>query len=230
MAARHAVLALLLDRPGHPYDLAARFDHRVGKAWALKRGQVYLTLQRLEREGLVEVAGRRGAGVHAGSIFRATERGRRAFEDWLLTRDAGPVPPLRGDLLIKLAFGRPEHAPHLVELLAARQRETRALLREHVDAARRVVDATCTHEPWRDLRLEVLHGAPIAHLEAELQWLARVRALLDPPDRNGEHLEPFTRSVAVPSGAPYNGLMPSGSPNARQHHDRAHRGGSGAGT
>jgi DNA-binding PadR family transcriptional regulator len=179
MAARHAVLALLLDRPGHPYDLAARFDHKVGKAWDLKRGQVYLTLQRLEREGLVEVAARRGAGVHAGSIFRATDRGRRVFEDWLRCPDAGSVPPLRSDLLIKLAFGGCNHALHLLDLVADREREAQALLQEHADAARRAADTACGHEPWRELLLQVVHGAAIAHLEAELQWLARVHALLE---------------------------------------------------
>jgi DNA-binding PadR family transcriptional regulator len=188
VAARYAVLALLVDRPGHPYELAARFDHRVGKAWGLKRGQVYLTLERLAREGLVEVAESREVGARRRAIYRATEQGRQAFEHWLLTRDAGPVPAVRGDLLVKLAFGAPEHAPHLLELVAEREQQCQDLLAEHIDAATTALGTARAEPSWRDLLPEVLYGAAIVHLEAELQWVARVRT----------HLESYIATRPIP--------------------------------
>lgn len=197
MSARYAVLALLLDRPGHPYDLAARFDQRVGRAWGLKRGQVYLLLDRLREERLVELAESQQVGGRTRSVYRATEAGRDAFERWLLSRDAGPVPPLRSDLLIKLSFGAPEHAPHLLELVSERMQQSHELLQEYSEAARRSMKGMPSSVPWRDLLPEVLYGAAILHLEAEIHWLTRVRAYLQSYMASGQMPEALRAELAA---------------------------------
>jgi hypothetical protein len=53
MSVKHALLALLDQRPMYGYQLKSEFEARVGQAWPLNIGQVYTTLVRLERDELV---------------------------------------------------------------------------------------------------------------------------------------------------------------------------------
>ena len=54
MSVRHALLALLSEGPKYGLQLRQEFEARTGEVWPLNVGQVYTTLQRLERDGLVE--------------------------------------------------------------------------------------------------------------------------------------------------------------------------------
>ena len=54
MSVRHALLALLSEGPKYGLQLRQEFESRTGEVWPLNVGQVYTTLQRLERDGLVE--------------------------------------------------------------------------------------------------------------------------------------------------------------------------------
>ena len=62
MSVRHALLALLSEGPKYGLQLREEFEARTGEVWPLNVGQVYTTLQRLERDGLVAAAGTAGAG------------------------------------------------------------------------------------------------------------------------------------------------------------------------
>ncbi|HEY7263792.1 MAG TPA: helix-turn-helix transcriptional regulator [Trebonia sp.] len=62
MSVRHALLALLSEGPKYGLQLREEFEARTGEVWPLNVGQVYTTLQRLERDGLVTAAGTAGAG------------------------------------------------------------------------------------------------------------------------------------------------------------------------
>ncbi|CUU53592.1 Virulence activator alpha C-term [Parafrankia irregularis] len=53
MSVRNGLLALLAERPMYGYQLRAEFEARTGSTWPLNIGQVYTTLRRLERDGLV---------------------------------------------------------------------------------------------------------------------------------------------------------------------------------
>ena len=70
MSVRQALLALLEQGPMYGYQLRAEFEQRTGATWPLNVGQVYTTLTRLERDGLVE-----GEGVddEGHAIFRVTD-------------------------------------------------------------------------------------------------------------------------------------------------------------
>ncbi len=57
MSVRHALLALLSEGPKYGRRLRQEFEVRTGEMWPLNVGQVYTTLQRLERDGLVESDG-----------------------------------------------------------------------------------------------------------------------------------------------------------------------------
>ena len=57
MSVRHALLALLSEGPSTASSCGEEFEARTGEVWPLNVGQVYTTLQRLERDGLVESDG-----------------------------------------------------------------------------------------------------------------------------------------------------------------------------
>ena len=74
MSIRHAMLALLSEGPKYGLQLREEFEARTGEVWPLNVGQVYTTLQRLERDGLVESDGTGQDGPQKS--FRITAEGR----------------------------------------------------------------------------------------------------------------------------------------------------------
>jgi DNA-binding PadR family transcriptional regulator len=94
------LLALLDEGPAYGYQLKTRFEERTGGTWPLNIGQVYTTLSRLERDGLVARGGEDDAG-HA--LYLLTDAGRAAVRHWFRTavvRDRAD----RDELAIKLAL------------------------------------------------------------------------------------------------------------------------------
>src|SRR5215218_3123811 len=104
MPIRRGLLSLLAKEPMHGYQLRSEFDAATGATWPLNVGQVYTTLARLERDGLVEpVSADQGADDDGRIAYRLTEQGRTEIAQWWLTpvsRDATP----RDELVIKLAL------------------------------------------------------------------------------------------------------------------------------
>ena len=92
MSIRHALLALLSEGPKYGLRLQQEFEERTGEVWPLNVGQVYITLQRLERAGLVESDDEDRAGPQ--KMFAITKAGRAELAGWLRT-PAGDVPPPR---------------------------------------------------------------------------------------------------------------------------------------
>ena len=125
MSVAHALLALLSEGPNYGLQLRQEFEARTGEVWPLNVGQVYTTLQRLERDGLVEADGDDGGGPQ--KHFRITEDGEVELAGWLRTPPDLSSPP-RDELVIKvLVAGRmPDvdvheviqvHRRHLIELM-----------------------------------------------------------------------------------------------------------------
>src|ERR1700758_2264541 len=106
MSVRHALLALLSEGPKYGLQLREEFEARTGEVWPLNVGQVYTTLQRLERDGLVESDDSADESPQKG--FRITSRGERELAAWLRTPPDLSSPP-RDELVIKVlvAFGIP---------------------------------------------------------------------------------------------------------------------------
>jgi DNA-binding PadR family transcriptional regulator len=75
MSVRHALLALLREGPKYGLQLREEFEARTGEVWPLNVGQVYTTLQRLERDGLVESDDDAAPGPQ--KAFRITDGGAR---------------------------------------------------------------------------------------------------------------------------------------------------------
>ena len=79
MSIRHALLALLSEGPKYGLQLRQEFESRTGEVWPLNVGQVYTTLQRLERDGLVETDD--GEGERSRKQYRITSTGERELVD-----------------------------------------------------------------------------------------------------------------------------------------------------
>jgi DNA-binding PadR family transcriptional regulator len=119
------MLALLSERPKYGLQLRQEFESRTGDVWPLNVGQVYTTLQRLERDGLVESDDTSDEGPKKG--FRITAQGQTELNNWLRTPPDLSSPP-RDELVIKIlvALGLPGldvheviqvHRRYLVEVM-----------------------------------------------------------------------------------------------------------------
>lgn len=93
---------MLCDEPRYGFQLRAEFDRRTGARWPLNVGQVYKTLDRLERDGLV--ARSTTTDAHGHVFYEVTAGGREAVARWLSSADEVGE-PARNDLAIKLAVG-----------------------------------------------------------------------------------------------------------------------------
>jgi DNA-binding PadR family transcriptional regulator len=175
--ARLAVLGLLVERPAHPYEVALRFTERVGPAWGIHRGQVYQAVYGLEQDGLLErVEGTNGDASR--TVFRATSRGRDAFEAWLASDAAGDHRPIRNTLFIRLAFLRPDHVPSLLELVARREHAILWRIREYSESCPEVGKPGSTAD-WPAVGLHLILEGTVATLQSELRWLREVRDALE---------------------------------------------------
>src|SRR3954464_14241276 len=98
MSVRHALLALLSEGPKYGLQLGQEFEAGTGEIWPLNTGQVYTTLQRLERDGFVEAEDPVEEGPQ--KRFRLTPAGREELHAWLRTAPDATSPP-RDELVIK---------------------------------------------------------------------------------------------------------------------------------
>src|SRR5258707_10272335 len=91
MSVRHALLALLSEGPKYGLQLREEFEARTGEVWPLNVGQVYTTLQRLERDRFAESD---GTGEGPQKVFQITESGAVELAEWLpMPPDQRPPPP-----------------------------------------------------------------------------------------------------------------------------------------
>jgi DNA-binding PadR family transcriptional regulator len=97
MSVRESLLAILDQGPNYGYQLRIEYVRRTGTARALNVGQVYTTLDRLERDGLVESRRVQGAGHVEYAI---TPSGSAEVKRWLKSAEL----PTRDEFALKLAL------------------------------------------------------------------------------------------------------------------------------
>ncbi|HET7305247.1 MAG TPA: PadR family transcriptional regulator [Segeticoccus sp.] len=171
---RHSLLALLAEEPMYGARLRTEFEARTGGTWPLNVGQVYTTLARLERDGMVEAAGQADASGEQGTItYRLTEQGRAAVERWWgspVGRDATP----RNELAIKLALAvtMPD-----VDVAAVVQTQRTATMR-HLQELTRLKSASASADTPTDLAWQLVLDNLVYTAEAEVRWLDHVESRL----------------------------------------------------
>jgi DNA-binding PadR family transcriptional regulator len=164
VSVRLAILALLDEGPRHGYQLRAEFDARTGAVWPLNVGQVYTTLDRLERDGLiVPVGGTNGARNQRA--FAITDAGRSALAAWLVATEPGEVP--RDELLVKVLVVAARDPQAALGVISAQRTGLFARLQAHRRTA-----------TTGDLAAELVHDVLAVRAEADLRWLDRCEARL----------------------------------------------------
>src|SRR2546423_2096995 len=119
MSVRPALLALLSEGPKYGLQLRQDFEARTGEVWPLNVGQVYTTLQRLERDGLVESDDSAEYGPQKG--FRITPDGEDELAVWLRT-PPDLSSPRRDELVIKVLIALTLPDVDIHELVQAHRR------------------------------------------------------------------------------------------------------------
>lgn len=168
MTVRQSLLAILDQGPCYGYQLRTEFARRTGSAWPLNVGQIYNTLDRLERDGLVA----KGEPDAQGHVFYAiTDAGSREVDGWLASPAGGGQ--ARDDLAIKIALAATLPGAD-AEGLIDRQRDQCAA---QLEALRRQPRPISETEP-EALARAIVTDARIARLEGELRWLELTAARL----------------------------------------------------
>lgn len=191
MSVRLGLLALLEQEPMHGYRLRQEFEARTGGTWPLNIGQVYTTIQRLIRDGLVVSASQGDADTDdAGAQtpdavlaasgqpdteqFELTDEGRAEIEAWWRT----PVKrgtPARDELAIKLALAVTVPGVDVRAVVQCQRTETMRALRDFTRLKSRAeagIEA-------KDLAWSLVLDHLIFAGEAEARWLDHVESRLD---------------------------------------------------
>jgi DNA-binding PadR family transcriptional regulator len=197
MSVRHALLALLSEGPKYGLQLRDEFEARTGEVWPLNVGQVYTTLQRLERDALVESEGEGDGEAGPQKYFRITAPGRAELASWLHT-PSDPTPP-RDELVIKILVALRLPGVDTSDVLQVHRRHVVELMQRYTRMKEDAAD---------DLPLALVADAEIYRLDGVIRWLdaadarlKRAAALPTPADGDGPAPAPTTPR-AQPQKAP----------------------------
>jgi DNA-binding PadR family transcriptional regulator len=160
MSVRHSLLAFLSEGPKYGFQLRQEFEASTGDVWPLNVGQVYTTLQRLERDGLVE-----SDDVEADERqrnYRITDEGSRELTVWLRTPPDLSLPP-RDELVMKILVA--SHLPD-VDVHGIIQVHRRYLVELMQQWTRLKEDETRL-----DLAFALAVDAELFRLDAVVRWL-----------------------------------------------------------
>jgi DNA-binding PadR family transcriptional regulator len=159
MSFPHALLALLSEGPKYGLRLQTEFESRTGEVWPLNVGQVYTTLQRLERDGLVETD---DEGERSRKRYRITSDGARELAGWLRTPPE-LVPPPRDELLIKVLVALQIPSIDIREILQVHRRHVIEVMQRYTR-----IKAEAAQD---DVPLALVADAELFRLEAIVRWL-----------------------------------------------------------
>ena len=160
MSVRHALLGLLSEGPKYGHQLRQEFEATTGDVWPLNVGQVYTTLQRLERDGLVESDDEAVDGPQ--KVFRITEAGGAELTSWLTTPPDLTTPP-RDELVIKVLVALSMPAVDVHEVIQAHRRYLVELMQQWTHLKE--------DEAEFDLALALVVDAELGRLDSVIRWL-----------------------------------------------------------
>ncbi len=187
MSVKQAMLALLEQGPMYGYQLRAEFEQRTGSTWPLNVGQVYTTLSRLERDGLVEQVDDGASAGEGQVVYRLTDGGRAEVSEWFTTPVSRTQPP-RDELAIKLALAVTVPGVDVATVIQRQRSATISALQDYTRLKRTNAAST---DP-ADLAWGLVLDSLVFAAEAEVRWLDHCEARL----RRADRLKP----AAAPAG------------------------------
>jgi DNA-binding PadR family transcriptional regulator len=167
MSIRYGILALLERGPMHGYQLRAAFEESTGGTWPLNIGQVYTTLSRLERDGLVRPLPRSDEGQRP---YEITDAGRADLAAWFAT-PVGRADRPRDELAIKLALALTTPGVDVRAVVQTQRSATMRTLQEYTRLKARA-------DQPADLAWRLVLDAMLFQAEAEVRWLDHCEASL----------------------------------------------------
>jgi len=164
---RYALLALLSEGSKYGLQLRQEFEASTGSVWPLNVGQVYSTLQRLERDGLVASDNGEGEGRQKG--FRITLAGSRDLAGWLRTPPETDPPP-RDELVIKVLLALRVPGIDVHEIIQAHRRHLVETMQRYTHLKADAAE--------HDVELAIVVDAQLFRLEGIVRWLDAADARL----------------------------------------------------
>jgi DNA-binding PadR family transcriptional regulator len=166
---QEVVLAMLAKEPSQGYQLRARMNDALGPLGeALNAGQVYVTLGRLEKAGLVgveETPESTGPADRDRKVYVLTAAGQQRVAEWL-AEVSWPKPDL-AEFHLKLIAAAAAGLADPIGIIDAQRRELLRRLRDAQRAEMAVPDGS-------DAAL-LLEGI-VLRLQADLRWLEACEA------------------------------------------------------
>ncbi|MEU6407541.1 PadR family transcriptional regulator [Microbispora sp. NPDC046933] len=173
MSVRHGLLALLSRGPRYGYQLRAEFEASTATTWPLNIGQVYTTLSRLERDGLVSRDDQSEQDEQGRVRYAITPEGRDELDRWFAKPVSRADRP-RDELVIKLAMAVTTPGVDVAAVIRAQRSATMRGLQE-LTRALRSLDASA------ETAQRLVVDSMIFHAEAEQRWLDHCEAVLARP-------------------------------------------------
>lgn len=166
MSIRHGILGVLSGGPAHGYRIKTQFEESTGGAWTLNVGQIYTTLNRLERDGLVECLANADDSVKEWKI---TKSGQKTLSNWFQT----PVDDsqVRDELTIKVLFAVVAQSINVSALVQNQRSAAMGRLQQLMKRKRE----TSRGDNLIDI---LLLDSQIIKVEAEIKWLDNCEARL----------------------------------------------------
>ncbi len=154
------LLALLAKEPAHGYELKLALEQTFGEAYPSPNiGQIYVTLKRLEQDGLVRSQDVEQTTRPNKRVYELTPAGRETLDAWVQEPSDGPR--VRDDFFTKLVLAPMAGLADRMELINKQRRHYLGIMRT-------LTGLTPENTPARLL----VEGA-ILHLQADLDWLER---------------------------------------------------------
>jgi DNA-binding PadR family transcriptional regulator len=196
MSISHALLALLSEGPKYGLQLREEFEARTGEVWPLNAGQVYTTLRRLERDGLVEPEdGDDEAGDEEArqKVYRITAAGEQELGAWLRTPPDLAAPP-RDELVMKVLVAMRVPGTNVHEVIQAHRRYLVEVMQQWTRLKEYQGDS--------DLGLALAVDAELFRLDSVVRWLdaadGRIkRAAHEPAPQQSASLPKLRRRIGV---------------------------------
>lgn len=173
MSVRHGLLALLSRGPRYGYQLRAEFEASTATTWPLNIGQVYTTLSRLERDGLVSRDDQGDQDEQGRVRYAITPEGRDELDRWFAKPVSRADRP-RDELVIKLAMAVTTPGVDVAAVIRAQRSATMRGMQE-LTRALRSLDTSA------EAAQRLVIDSMIFHAEAEQRWLDHCEAVLARP-------------------------------------------------